>query len=394
MSSVQASASAKLFSPIKVGNMTLLQRIAMSPMTRSRGDKDYNPRPEVTTYYEQRADAPGTLLITEGAFVSPGASGYSHIPSLWSKSQIQGWKKVVDAVHAKKSFLYVQLWHLGRLAGEDTLKALDPKLKVVGPSTIPGPDKYGSNFTNNDKASIPTALTKSEIKQIVKEFAEAASNAVKGAGADSVEIHAANGYLPHQFLSETSNNRTDEYGGSVENRARFVLELVDAVVEAVGADRTGIRLSPFINLGDCGYFVSPVPQYAYLIEELEKRAQKSKAGRLAYIHIFDLHKVKKTEPDGTQTTSFNTWASHFVREIWQGTLIRTGDYELKNAIETVNADDNVVIGFGRKFLSNPDLVTRLKTGASFTPVDYPTLYAPGSSTPEKGYTDYPFLHKK
>lgn len=352
-----------LFNPIKVGNVELKHRIAMAPLTRNRSPK-HIPGELVQEYYEQRASTPGTLLITEATFIAPQASGYAPlVPGIWSEEQVEGWKKVFERVHAKKSYAYVQLWALGRQAIPDAIEAL-------------GYDYVSaSDVQMEGRPKAPRPLTKDEIKQYVQFYAEAAKNAIR-AGADGVEIHSANGYLPDQFLHENSNKRTDEYGGSIENRARFTLEIVDAVIAAVGADKVGIRLSPWNDFGSMSYGVSPIPQFSYVIAQLEERAQAG--NRLAYVHLVE---ARVTGHEFTDRPGDNS----FLRSVWHGVLIRAGGLT-DTAEETADSDPQTIVAIGRNFISNPDLPVRIQNKYPLTKYNRELFYTTGA----EGYTDYPF----
>ncbi len=256
----------KLFQPIRVGTANLQHRVVLAPMTRYRADAQHVHGSLGVEYYKQRTSVPGTLAITEATFIAPQAGGYKNVPGIWNDEQVSGWSpvrhplnvsdethsdslltyplwQIVDAVHKNGSFIYLQLWALGRTAQPDVLQE-EGGYQLVAPSSIPMSTPK-SNDNTSPSSPAPRALTVEEIGEYVQLYAKAASNAVLGAGFDGVEIHAANGYLPDQFLQTNSNARTDSYGGSVENRARFVLEVTEAVVNAVGANKVGIRLSPW-----------------------------------------------------------------------------------------------------------------------------------------------------
>ncbi|VVT58556.1 uncharacterized protein SAPINGB_P006268 [Magnusiomyces paraingens] len=371
-----------LFKPLKVGQVTLNQRIAMAPLTRVRAQVEGAvPTDLMTTYYEQRASSPGTLLITEATFITERAGGYQGVPGIWSKEQIDGWAKVAAAIHAKGSFGYVQLWALGRTAGPEYLQSrgydlvsssnvarpLGPKNKLIGTDTV---------------GTVPRPLTVDEIHEYVRDYAQAAKNSIE-AGFDGVEIHAANGFLPHQFLHENINKRTDEYGGSVENRARFTLEIVDAVSAAIGASRVGIRFSPYYVGSDLGAGPGTLELYAYLLKELEERGLADEANkRLAYIHTVE----GAIEVHNSIGNPILRRPLEFVRNVWTGGWIRAQRFDRKLALEIADVDDKVVIAFGKPFISNPDLVRRIKENLPWAEPDYETFYVPGA----KGYTDYPF----
>ncbi|KAG2057915.1 FMN-linked oxidoreductase [Suillus hirtellus] len=356
------SSTSALFSPIRVGNINLQHRVVLAPLTRIRAHADHVPTPQASAYYSQRGSTPGTLLITEGTFISQNAGGYDHVPGIYTDAHVEGWKKVTEAVHEKGSFIFLQLWALGRTADTAVLAKEDNSPHVsASPIFMPG------------KTDVPRALTTDEIKGYVATYATAAKNAIR-AGFDGVEIHGANGYLIDQFMQDVSNERTDEYGGSIENRARFALEITDAVVEAIGAERTGFRMSPWGILSGMG-MADPKPQFSYVVEQLRKH-------KLAYIHV--------VEPMPAEVTAEKN--SDFLRDIWQGvegsTFISTNGYTRDTAIETVDKKGGL-IGFGRLFMPNPDLPLRLRKGIALERGDQATWYMRGNLTPA-GYSDWPF----
>ncbi|KAK7949381.1 Chanoclavine-I aldehyde reductase [Apiospora aurea] len=348
--------SSKLFQPLKVGNNTLQHRLAMAPLTRFRADGDHE-------YYEQRASVPGTLLITEATFISPQAGGYPNVPGIYTPEQIRAWKDVTDAVHAKGSFIWVQLWALGRVANPDALKKENPAFKVKGASPLP----------EAEGKTVPEEMTEQEIKDFVRDYAQAARNAVELAGFDGVEIHGANGYLIDQFTQDVSNQRTDAYGGSIENRSRFALEVAKAVVEApgVGPERVGIRLSPWspfqgMKMADPG------------LKEL----------KLAYLHVVESRVGGNLDVADTKSAE----KVEFAVQAWDRTspVFIAGGFTPESAREVVDAeykDHEVVVVFGRYFISTPDLPFRVQKGIELTPYDRDTFY---NAMEEKGYTTYPF----
>ncbi|KAI1477256.1 FMN-linked oxidoreductase [Daldinia eschscholtzii] len=357
--------SSRLFQPLKVGNATLQHRLIMAPLTRYRANAEHVPLPFVKEYYEQRASVPGTLLITEGTFITKKAGGYRNVPGIWSKEQIAAWKNVTDAVHAKGSYIYLQLWGLGRTANPDVLKASGAEL--VGPSAIP----YGEG------KPIPRELTIDEIRSLVADYAQAARNAVE-AGFDGVEIHGANGYLIDQFIQDVSNQRQDQYGGSIENRARFALEVASAIVEAIGAEKVGLRISPWSTFQGMR-MENPVPQFTYLVQELKRL-------RLSYLHVVQSSGIDEN------TTLEATERIAFVVDTWDNTspvLIAGGlrsDIAKKIADERFK-DKEVALVFGRYFISTPDLPFRIKKGLPLASYNRDTFYIPES---KEGYIDYPF----
>ncbi|KAF7347192.1 putative inactive dehydrogenase EasA [Mycena venus] len=346
----------QLFQPIKVGNIQLAHRVVFAPTTRFRADDNHTPLPHVAEYYGQRASQPGSLIISEATLIAERAGASKHAPGIWSDEQIAAWKKVTDRVHAKGSFMYLQLWTLGR-AFYNYSDPAEANIPYVSASDVPltgGP--------------MPRALTIDEIQEYIQLYATAASNAVHKAGFDGVEIHGANGYLLDQFLHDRSNLRTDAYGGSIENRARFPLEVTDAVVKAVGQKKTAFRVSPWGTVGDM-HFADPRPTYAYLFTQLRDRFPD-----LAYVHVVE------PRVDGDQTLSEKSGAaapSSAPEGIPRATAIAVAE----------NKGD--LVAFGRGYIANPDLPYRLIHNIPLTVGDRALYYAPGSVDP-KGYTDYPF----
>ena len=356
--------SSKLFTPLKVGRSQLHHRVVMAPLTRFRASDSHVPLPMVAEYYSQRASVPGTLLITEATFISPKTAGYNNVPGIWNDDQIASWKHVTDAVHEKGSYIYLQLWNLGRTPNPEVLKKHG--YDVAAPSPIP----YDEN------APVPRELTEDEIQAFIQDYATAAKNAVEKAGFDGVEIHGANGYLIDQFFQDVSNQRTDGWGGSVEKRARFGLEVTKAVVDAVGSDRTGIRLSPWSTFQGMR-MKDPLPQFSYVVEKL-------KALDLAYIHFVESRVSGNAdqEPTGSNDPFIDIWAN-------QSPVLLAGGFKPDSAVRDAKKyeDKDLAIVFGRYFISTPDLPFRLQHGVDFEPYDRDTFYVPKS---EKGYIDYPF----
>lgn len=358
-----------LFSPIKVGNVQLQTHIAMAPLTRLRAPGN-TPTEAHIEYYTQRSIFPGTLIISEGTYISALASGYSNAPGIFNNKQVEAWKPIINAVHKNKSSMFIQLWAMGRSANKEYLDSIGAP--YVSASDVP-------ETVNNPTSPQAHPLTESEIKQYIADHVTAARNALK-AGADGVEIHAANGYLLDQFLHENTNRRTDKYGGSIENRARFVLEIIDAVIEAVGASRVGVRISPWSLFGEVEYGVSPIPQWSYVTSELQKRKEEGK--EIAYLSVVD--------PRFTVDKNFNLvkcdGSNEFIREIFKGVIIKAGGFDKETAEKEVEKDNKVVIAVGRHFIANPDLIGRWKHGIELNKYDRSTFYTSDSY----GYTDYPF----
>ncbi|KAJ6110630.1 Aldolase-type TIM barrel [Penicillium sp. IBT 16267x] len=354
----------KLFEPLQVGRMELFNRVALAPLTRFRADDSHVPLPFVKEYYVQRASTPGTLLITEGTLISSRGGSYANVPGIWNEAQIAAWKEVTDAVHAKGSYIYLQLWALGRVAEPNASAA--GEFVPVSSSEIPAAAD----------GRVPHALTESEIQEWIQDYAQAAKNAV-AAGFDGVEIHAANGYLVDQFIQDTCNKRTDRWGGSVENRARFAVEVTKAVAEAIGADRTGIRFSPFSPFQGMR-MEDPVPQFTYLAEQM-------KAFKLAYVHVVEARIAGNTEIEASETLDF-----FFKAYEKAGPVIVAGGYKPDSAREAVDGkykDHDVLIAFGRSYIANPDLPFRLKSNVPLTPYDRAMFYRPKDPV---GYIDYEF----
>jgi len=349
----------KLWSPIKVGRIQLTHRLAMAPMTRSRALSDGSPTDIMAEYYEQRASL--GLLISEGTQPSDDGQGYTNSPGIYTPAHVESWKRVTDRVHAAGGHLFIQMMHAGRMSHPDNTPH---HRQAVAPSAIaPGAQIY--TVTGMQDIPVPRELTTAEIKQTVEDHRKAASAAIR-AGADGVEIHGANGYLIQQFLSENSNTRTDEYGGSIENRARFALEVTKAVVEEIGADRTGFRISPGNTLGGINEGSSGPDTYRYLVKELAKR-------NLAYLH------VAQKEDEALLRE---------IRLIWgSALLVNRAGRPLDRLAADMDAGLADVAPIGIWALANPDVVERIKTGAPLNQPDRATIYGAGS----RGYTDYPTL---
>ncbi|KDQ07581.1 hypothetical protein BOTBODRAFT_166837 [Botryobasidium botryosum FD-172 SS1] len=355
------STSPKLFQPLKVGEIKLQHRVVMAPLTRYRADDQHVHSDIGLEYYTQRASTPGTLLITEGTIISKEAGGYANAPGIYTEDQIAAWKKIVDSVHARGSFIYLQIMAMGRAARPEVVS--DETLDFVAPSAIPLPDNE----------NIPRPLTASDIKRYIESFGQAAHNAVFGAGFDGVEIHGANGYLVDQFIQDVSNHRTDEYGGSIENRSRFALDVIKAVTDAVGESRTAIRFSPWSSFQGMR-MADPVPTYTHIVNSIRDRHPN-----LAYLHF-----IEPLEPSGLAEES-----NDFARQLWQPRpFFSAGLYDANSGFK-VAEDKDVAIVYGRWFISNPDLPLKLKYGVPLTPFNPSTFYLRGPTMSE-GYIDYPF----
>ena len=362
----------RLFSEARLGNLTLQNRIVMAPMTRSRALSQGIPSDIVATYYAQRATA--GLIITEGTSPSPNGLGYARIPGLYSPEQLLGWKQVTAAVHEKSGKIFVQLMHTGRIAHPDNLPA---GAEIVAPSAIAAKGDMWTDAQGMQPQPTPRALTTEEVKETIQEFVQAAKNAVE-AGFDGVELHGANGYLIEQFLHPDANQRTDEYGGSDENRSRFLLEIAQGAVDAIGADKVGIRLSPYGVNGDLSNYEGIETLYTYLAEQLHTIG-------LVYLHLVD--------HSGMGAPVVPPSVVSGIRERFKGTLILSGSYDAVRAEDVLESGLADLVAFGRPFIANPDLVERLKTGAELAQPNPATFYAPGPNGFEQGYIDYPVLEE-
>lgn len=354
----------KLFDPYKLGAVTLTNRAVMAPLTRNRALAGFVPNPLAVEYYGQRASA--GLLITEASQVSQQGQGYQDTPGIYTKEQVAGWRKVTDRVHERGGHIYIQLWHVGRIS-HTSLQANGGA--PVAPSAIRANTKtfVGGAFAD---VSEPRALELGEIPGIIDSFKRASANAIE-AGFDGVEIHGANGYLLDQFAKDGTNKRTDAYGGSIENRARLMIEVSKAVAAEAGADRTGIRISPVTPANDVSDS-NPQPLFDHIVDQLN-------ALKLIYIHVIE------GATGGPRDIAPFDYAS--LRKRFSGTYIANNGYDFKLATEILNQNKADLIAFGKPFISNPDLVERLKLGAPLNPFDKTTFYGGGA----KGYTDYPAL---
>ncbi|KIK69105.1 hypothetical protein GYMLUDRAFT_153135 [Collybiopsis luxurians FD-317 M1] len=362
-----------LFQPAQIGPYRLGHRVVLAPQTRIRCTKEHIPQDIMAEYYSQRASTPGTLLISEATFIAPKAAGFPNAPGIWSEEQIAGWKKIVDAVHSKDCLIFLQLWALGRAADPQALQAINPNYPLVSSSDIP----IRSTFESGLK---PRPLTHDEIQEYIRFYSVAASNAVHKAGFDGVEIHGANGYLIDQFTQDVCNKRTDEYGGSVENRCKFALEVTKAVADAVGQDKTAIRIGPWTHYKDMR-MLDPIPTFSYLVSRLKDLHPK-----LAYLHVIEPGVAGAAYEDDTSSSS-----NDFIRDIWlPRPLITAGGYTREAALKATQPGGELV-AFGKPFLANPDLPFRLEKNLPLNEWDRATFYLPGD-TSGKGYTDYPFYN--
>ena len=362
-----------LFSPLKVGPYQLEHRLMMAPLTRMRAAKpSLAPRPLNADYYAQRT-TPGGLIVAEASPVLATGFGNPGVPGIYSEPQIEGWRAVVDAVRAKGGVIFLQLWHVGRVSHS----SFQPGgVLPVAPSAVAISADY-KTMTADGKAAAyetPRALETGEVAGIVEAFQQAARNA-KAAGFDGVEIHGANGYLIEQFLQSRSNLRTDQYGGGIQNRVRFLIEVTQAVIEVWGADRVGVRLSPYGVANDSGE-ADPMPLYTHAIRSLNPLG-------LAYLHFIE----PRSSGAGRAEVNHQNVPSAMVlfRPVWKGVLISAGGFTGEAADAAIAAGHADAIAFGRIFISNPDLPHRLRHGYPLTPYNRATFYG----GEEKGYTDYP-----
>ncbi|KAI9166363.1 Chanoclavine-I aldehyde reductase fgaOx3 [Paramyrothecium foliicola] len=353
--------STRLFEPITVGSARLGHRIVMAPLTRFRANDDHSPSANMLEYYTQRAATPGTLIIAEATYPSPAHTGGNNSPGLWSDTQIQGWKKITDAIHARGCYIYSQLCAPGR-AGH-----------------IEGYPLYSSSSIPMEAgAPTPQEMTESEIWSCISDFKTAAQNAIR-AGFDGIEIHGANGYLIDQFSQDKANQRTDAWGGSVENRSRFALEVARAVTEAIGGDKVGFRLSPWSN------FQGMRMETGLATQQFSNIVRGLKEFHLSYIHLIESRVNNNID---TEKTEGLEWAF----DIWnnQSPILVAGGMDgdrARHALDEEYKNYDVLAVFGRSFVSTPDLVYRLQNGLEPNQYDRSTFYTPVQT---KGYTDYPF----
>lgn len=345
--------------PLKMGELTLKNRIIMAPLTRSRSGDERIPNDLVREYYEQRATA--GMILTEATIIEEKAAGYAATPGIYSEAQIAGWKKVTDAVHAKGGIIFSQLWHVGRVSHPMFLNGDTP----VAPSAVK-PSGHINHVRPLKEFETPRALATSEVVELVQKYKQAAINAKK-AGFDGVELHAANGYLVDQFLQEKTNLRADKYGGSIENRARFLLEITDALIEVYGTGRVGVHLAPRMDSHDMGDS-NPRELFGYVARELGKR-------KIAFIF------TREAQGPG--------FLGDYLKKEFGGVLIANQKYTKETAEESLLKGAADAVAWGVSFIANPDLPLRLLENLPLNPPDMNTFYYGGA----KGYTDYPFYQK-
>jgi N-ethylmaleimide reductase len=355
-----------LFEPLLAASLQLANRTVMAPMTRSRALDANTPNALMAEYYAQRATA--GLIVTEGTSPSPNGLGYPRIPGLFNDAQVRGWKPITEAVHAKGGKIFVQLMHTGRVTQVANLPA---GAEVLGPMAKACPGEMYTDAKGMQAHSSPRAMTAADIAHAADEYAKSAQLAIE-AGFDGVELHAANGYLIEQFLNANVNQRTDAYGGSIEGRNRFALEVARATCAAIGADRVGIRLSPYGVFNSTGVFPDVDAQYLALVQELSTLD-------VQYVHLLD-HSAMGAPAVPAALKSR-------LRAAFQGLFILAGGFDRASAEGALKAGQADLIAFARPFLANPDLVARMRADAPLNPLDMATFYTPGP----KGYTDYPVL---
>ena len=380
MTTSTSATSASLFTPLQVGRMQLANRVVMAPLTRNRAPNAL-PTPLMVTYYTQRADPKNGagLIVTEATAISHQGQGYSDVPGIWSDGQVAAWHKVTDSVHAAGGKIVVQLWHVGRVSHVD----LQPNGQApVAPSAIQAKTKtvlIRDGVPTFEDTSMPRALRLDELPGIVNDYRQAARNAI-AAGFDGVEVHAANGYLLDQFMRSNSNARTDNYGGSIENRARLLLEVMTAVSQEIGSDRVGLRLSPVTPANDA-HDSQPQALFNYVVTQLA-------ALDLAFLHIIEgATGAARDFTQGDAPFDYAALQLTYTQAGGKGAwMVNNGlDGDLAKQSLTNGAD---LVAFGRLFIANPDLTRRLREGSEMNTPDRATFYGGGS----KGYTDYPVLN--
>ena len=352
-----------LFTPLTAGAFTLPNRIVMAPLTRARATREHVPTPRMADYYAQRAGA--GLIISEASPISKQGAGWPWSPGLWTEEQVAAWVPVTQAVHDAGGRIVAQLWHMGRVV-HPSLSGEQP----VSASALLAPGE-AHTYEGKQPYAEPRALRTDEIPGLIESYVQGARNAIR-AGFDGIQLHAANGYLIDQFLRDSSNVRTDQYGGSIENRARLLLEVTQAIADAIGRERTSVRLSP--NGNSNGVIDSdPAALFTYVAQELDRIG----------IAFLEMREGRATGFGATDQAP----VSLVIREHFKGVLILNGDYTPEEAAETVAAGKADAIAFGRPFIGNPDLPVRIETGAELAPSDMATWYSQG----DEGYADYPPL---
>uniref|UniRef100_A0A0E0A6S1 NADH:flavin oxidoreductase/NADH oxidase N-terminal domain-containing protein n=1 Tax=Oryza glumipatula TaxID=40148 RepID=A0A0E0A6S1_9ORYZ len=362
-----AAAEIPLLTPYRMGRFELSHRVVLAPLTRNRSYGNV-PRPHAVLYYTQRATS-GGLLVTEATGVSATAQGYPDTPGIWTQQQVEAWKPIVDAVHRKGALFFCQLWHVGRVSTNE--------YQPDGQAPISSTDRQITPDDSGIVYSKPRRLRTEEIPQTIDDFRRAARNAIE-AGFDGVEIHGAHGYLLEQFMKDSANDRTDEYGGGLENRCRFAVEVIDAVVAEVGAHRVGIRLSPFIDYMDC-VDSDPVALGSYMVQQLNKHPG------FLYCHMVE---PRMAIVEGRRKITHGLLP---FRKQFNGTFIAAGGYDREEGNKVIADGYADLVAYGRHFLANPDLPKRFAINAPLNKYNRSTFYI---QDPVVGYTDYPFLDEK
>ena len=354
--------SLNLFSPLKLGSIDLSNRIVMAPLTRCRATGNV-PNLLMKEYYSLRADA--GLIIAEGTSPSPNGLGYARQPGLFSKGQVSGWREVTDGVHQAGGRMFVQLMHTGRVSHPANMQ---PGTKILAPSALAAPGEMWTDASGMQPYPVPCEMSEADIAQAIAEYASAAKHAIE-AGFDGIELHGANGYLIDQFLNTATNKRSDRWGGSIENRIRFAVEVAKAAASAIGAEHIGMRISPYGVFNGTAADADMDAMYELLMTRLNEIG-------LAYIHVVDHSAMGAPEVSPALKAK--------IRATFKGRYILSGGYDLARANSDLDASKGDLVAFGRPFISNPDLVEKLKHGTTLTEPDFNTFYTPG----EKGYTDY------
>lgn len=368
--------TSNLFKPINVGEVFLSNRLVIPPLSRIRATKDNIPTDIMQQYYDERSKTPGSLMITEATFVAPDL--LHNVPGIYTRQQALAWKKIVEKVHDNDSFLSIQLWSLGRIADIEALNG-DSFIKYLDPSCLCLNDETKEIQQIPKDPMIP--LSTSQVKQYVKHFIDAAVNAIEIANFDFVEVHSAYSYLIDQFIQSTTNQRTDEYGGSIENRARFLFEIVDGIIGRIGISKLALRLSPwayYSGVAGIQHELHPYAIWEYIFSELEKRREK---------HGKDFGYISIIEPTDNPT-ELNDW----IFDIYKGIILRTGNYcdlnkpelDTHKLVNDVNANDRTLIGVGRPSISNADLIERLRHGQKLSKYQREYFY----TTSSRGYIGY------
>jgi N-ethylmaleimide reductase len=355
-----------LLSPLQLSSFSIPNRIVMSPLTRRRATDDHIPTEIMATYYSQRASA--GLIISEATAISPQAIGYLNVPGIWNQKQVEAWKKITLSVHQAGGRIFMQLWHVGRVSHS----LVQPGRNLPVSASALGIDDMINTPEGHKKMEVPHALETSEIAGVIKEYSDAALRALE-AGFDGVEIHGANAYLIDQFLHSSSNIRTDQYGGTIENRARFLFEVVEAVVHVAGSSRVGIRMSPS-NTRHGMDDPDPAGLFGYVINKLNDY-------KLAYLHLVEPMLPLDQYPHMIKEVT------RFFRPMFKGPLITAGNYNFENGAKAIKEGIADMVAYGRLYIANPDLPERFAKQVPLNQPDVATFYSGG----EKGYTDYPVL---